>query len=294
MKKNAGKNRPFWTAEPLLEEKEVFADLAVKQGSILFLGRYSLNEVVAVMAKKGFFKEARKRFLWPLVFDFDSSEHPSQRLQIFLREKNPVNRIVDLKIRETDFLPEEFPEGLVPFPRQKALAFEWLTIQNPLVSFSADQVPLPGQARPGLGIRKNIMDIFVYLGRVMHKDCLLAFPAYFHNAVLFSRYFKFWKPAKEAEFLAIRKNFLHMNFKQLAWVIHLNCLKRGDGTVYEWKAEEQLYPMAKPLREYFDSRPYREMVKDLARPLEFSVDWQEYGKKAKDYPFLCGQGKDLL
>jgi hypothetical protein len=294
VKKDRLKERPFWTDEPLLDEKELYTDLAVKRGSILFFGRYSLNEIIAVMAKKGLLKEARQRFLWPLQFDLDSSDFPSQRLQIFFRDKSPDNSIVDLKIREMDFLPSEFPAGLVPFPKQKALAMEWLTIQNPLAKFTPEQVPLPGQVRPGLGMRKKIKELFVYLGRLMHKDCLLAFPAYFHNAVLFSRYFRFWNPVKEAEFLAIRRGFLHMNFKQLAWVIHLNCLKRADGTVYEWKAEEQLYPMTRSLKDYFDSRPYKEMVRDLARSLEFHVDWDEYDKKAAEYPFLCGRGRDLL
>lgn len=294
MKKSDKKGSPFWTDEPLIDESEVFTDLAVKQGSILFFGRYSLNEIIAVMAKKGFLKEARKRYLWPLIFDLDSSDYPSQRLQIFMSDKNPDNRIVDLKIREMDFLPAEFPAGLTPFPRQKSLAMEWLTIQNPLAKFSAGQVPLPGQVRPGLGLRLKIKDLFVYLGRLMHKDCLLAFPAYFHNAVLFSRYFKFWNPVKEAEFLAIRRGFLHMNFKELAWVIHLNCLKRPDGTPYEWKAEEQIYPMTRPLKEYLDSRPYRDMVKEQAKALKFSIDREEYLRKAKEYPFLCGRSRDLL
>ncbi len=33
-----------------------------------------------------------------------------------------------------------------------------------------------------------------------------------------------------------------MPFRQLAWVVHLNCLRRADGSVYEWQAEEQVYP----------------------------------------------------
>jgi hypothetical protein len=289
MKRSENKTAPFWKETPLVDEREIFTDLAVKKGSSLFLGRYSLNEVLAVLNKKGFLREARKRFLWPLAYELDSSDYPLQRLQIFLREPGPDNLIVDVKVKETEFVPKEVAGLAAPsLPPQKALAFEWLTLQNPLMKFGEQFTPLPGQTRPGLSMRAKIMDLFLYLGRLTHKDCLLAFPAYFHNAVLFSRYFHFWNPRKEAEVLAIRRTFRHMSFKQLAWVVHLNCLRRGDGSVYEWRAEEQINPLTRPLKEYFDSRPYRDIARSGRKPAVFSVEWAEFERKSRDVPSFCG------
>jgi hypothetical protein len=289
MKRSENKTAPFWKETPLVDEREIFTDLAVKKGSSLFLGRYSLNEVLAVLNKKGFLREARKRFLWPLAYELDSSDYPLQRLQIFLREPGPDNLIVDVKVKETEFVPKEVAGLAAPsLPPQKALAFEWLTLQNPLMKFGEQFTPLPGQTRPGLSMRAKIMDLFLYLGRLTHKDCLLAFPAYFHNAVLFSRYFHFWNPRKEAEVLAIRRTFRHMSFKQLAWVVHLNCLRRGDGSVYEWRAEEQINPLTRPLKEYFDSRPYRDIARSGRKPVVFSVEWAEFERKSRDIPSFCG------
>ena len=284
MKKAGGGADPFWKEAPLVDESEIFSELHVKQGSSLFLGRYSANEILAVLNKKGFLKEARQRFLWPLTYELDSSDYPVQRLQIFLREPGPENVIVDVKVKECDFVPKATAEGLPALPPQKALAFEWLTLQNPLVKRGEPFSPLPGQTRPGLSMRSKIMDLFVYLGRLTRKDCLLAFPAFFHNGVLFSRYFHFWNPAKEAEVLAIRRAFRHMPFRQLAWVVHLNCLRRADGSVYEWQAEEQLYPFTRPLKDYFDSRRYREIVKTGLKTLQFTVDQAEFERKSADIP----------
>ncbi|MGZ5498075.1 MAG: hypothetical protein ACXWHI_05090, partial [Candidatus Aminicenantales bacterium] len=217
MKKAGGATDPFWKEAPLVDESEIFSELHVKRGSSLFLGRYSANEVMAVLNRKGFLKEARQRFLWPLAYELDSSDYPLQRLQIFLREPDPENVIVDVKVKECEFVPKTTVEGLPVLPPQKALAFEWLTLQNPLAKRGEPFSPLPGQTRPGLSMRSKIMDLFAYLGRLTRKDCLLAFPAYFHNGVLFSRYFHFWNPRKEAEVLAIRREFNHMPFRQLAW-----------------------------------------------------------------------------
>jgi hypothetical protein len=286
--KRRGDAEPFWGDKPLVDEGEIFSELHVKKGSSLFLGRYSLAEVLAVLNKKGFLKEARKRFLWPLAYELDSSEYPLQRLQIFLRQPAPENLIVDVKLRECEFTPKSMPPGLPSLPPLKALAFEWLTLQNPLDTFGEPFTPLPGQTRPGLRMRSRIMDLFVYLARISRKDCLMAFPAYFHNAVLFSRYFHFWNPAKEAEVLAIRRAFSHMPFRQLAWAVHLNCLRRPDGRVYEWTAEEQLYPLTRPVKEYFDSRRYRELVKAGEKDAAYTVDRAEFERRSVEIPTICG------
>jgi hypothetical protein len=288
MKKAGGATDPFWKEAPLVDESEIFSELHVKRGSSLFLGRYSANEVMAVLNKKGFLKEARQRFLWPLAYELDSSDYPLQRLQIFLREPDPENVIVDVKVKECEFVPKTTVEGLPVLPPQKALAFEWLTLQNPLAKRGEPFSPLPGQTRPGLSMRSKIMDLFAYLGRLTRKDCLLAFPAYFHNGVLFSRYFHFWNPRKEAEVLAIRREFNHMPFRQLAWVVHLNCLRRADGSVYEWQAEEQMYPFTRQLKDYYDSRRYREIVKTGLKTLKFTVDKDEFERKSQDIPTFCG------
>jgi hypothetical protein len=288
MKRIGGKADPFWKDAPLVDESEIFSELHVKKGSSLFLGRYSANEVMAVLAKKGLIREARKRFLWPLAYELDSSDYPLQRLQIFLREPGPDNVIVDVKLKEGEFA-KPAPDGELPaLPPQKVLAFEWLTLQNPLYKRGEPFSPLPGQNRPGLSLRTKVMGLFVYLGRLTHKDALLAFPAYFHNAVLFSRYFKFWDPRKEAEVLAIRRAFSHMPFRQLAWVVHLNCLRRADGSVYEWRAEEQVFPLTRPFKEYFESRRYRELVKAGFREPGFTVDQAEFERRSVEIPGFCG------
>ncbi|MGB8952497.1 MAG: hypothetical protein WCC06_07510 [Candidatus Aminicenantales bacterium] len=263
---------------PLVDEKEIFAELAGREGTTLFLGRYSVNEVFAILGRKNFFKEAKKRKLGPLTFDLDSSAFPLQRFQIFHREKKPENLIVDLKIKEGIFLPREKGLSEIRLTEVKCLIFEWLTLQNPILQFSESQTPLPGQLHPGLNLSKKVMDIFVYLGKFTGKDCLLAFPAYFHNAVLFLRYFHFLNPEKEGEVLAIRKSFSHIPLKQLAWIIHLNCLRQNGDRSYEWKAEEQVRALTRPLKEYFDSKAYKEKVKKIQPQFRFTIDWDRYNK----------------
>ena len=279
MKKPRAKDLPHFDEESSLQSEEIFSSVAEKRGTSLFLGRYSLNQVVAVLSKRNFFKDAKKRKLWPLEFGLDSSEYPLQRFQIFARQKKPENMIVDLKIKEGVFRPKKNLVLDFPLSECNFLFMEWLTLQNPLLSFSDEKTPLPGQNYPGLGLGKKVVDVFVYLARITRKDGLLAFPAYLHNALLFSRYFHFINPEKAGEVQAIRKTFSDVTVKQLAWIVHLNCLKDSRGKEYEWHAEEEIYPLNKVLKGYFDSKEYRELVRKSEKHLCFRIDWDCYEKK---------------
>jgi hypothetical protein len=276
------KNKQDRASAPLIGEKDILSGLVKDKSTSLFLGRYSIAEVAAVLGKRNFFKEARKRNLWPLAFNLDSSDYPVQRYQIFLEEAKPEKLIVDLKIREGRLRPRDHLRLPASFYTFEFLILEWLTLQSPLLKFSPQRPPLPGQDYPGLGLGKKVVDVFVYLARLTQKDGLLAFPAYFHNALLFTRYFQFLNPEKHGEVLAVRKSLSDIPFKHLAWMVYLNCLREEDGRTYEWRAEEQIYPLNKSLKEYLENRAYKQKVKQVLNSRHFTIDWACYERKVDE------------
>lgn len=279
MKKNSSGRNIFHEDPPLVEESEIFSELEKKTGTSLFFGKYSLNTVLQVLEKRNFLKEAKKRKLYPLKFDLDSSNYPPlQRFRIFYLTKSPKNLIVDLKIRQGPFnLKIENID--YPLPKLDFLTLDWLALQNPLKNFSHGEYPFPGQDHPGLKLGKKVLDIFIYLARLINYDGILAFPAYFHNALLFSRYFHFINPEKEGEILAIRKSFRRIPLRELAWIIHLNCLRKKNGDIYEWKAEEQAFPLNKDLKKYFETKSYKGRVKASLEHQSFIFDEECFKKK---------------
>lgn len=286
MTKSDRKIEPFWEKEPVLKDEEMFSGLGPSRGSLLFLGRYTLKEVMAVLAKKSFFREARKKNLWPIKYRMDSSDYPVQRLLIYWEEEHPDRMIVDLKIREAEVRFAAPKKHGYRLPPQHCLLFEWLTLQNPRLSFDDRHPPLPGQNKPGLSLSKKILEIFLHLGRLINLDALVAFPAYFHNALLFSRYFQFVDPIKQGEIKAIRKQFSHVPFRQLAWAVYLGCLKDEDGRLYEWQAEEQVVALSEALRNYLESRVYREISRHVEKTAVFSLDWDLFQQKCQEQRVL--------
>jgi hypothetical protein len=75
-----------------------------------------------------------------------------------------------------------------------------------------------------------------------------------------------------------------MPIKQLAWAVHLNCLRASGGETYEWRAEEQVFPLTRPIKEYFDSRSYKESVKQYLKNSVFVIDADCYERKKSLIP----------
>jgi hypothetical protein len=268
------------TFTPLIEKGEIFQDISGVKGTSLFLGKYTMREAGAVLRKRNFYKEAKKRDLWPIDFKLDSSQYPPlQRLVIYYKEKNPDNVIVDLKIKEGTFkTKKDFP---LEITGSKFLVLEWLTLQNPRLTFKEQKTPLPGQAHPGLSLGKKVIDLFSYVARLNKNQGIIAYPAYFHNALLFSRYFDFVSPAKKAEVEEIRRTFKKITFKELAWIVHLECLRDGKGKIYKWESEGMLLPFDKKLESYFNSKKYKDEVKKAREKADFSIDWECVRKKIR-------------
>ncbi|MFO7866958.1 MAG: hypothetical protein R6V02_09145 [Candidatus Aminicenantes bacterium] len=263
-----------------IEEEDVFNNTAGDKGSSLMLGKYTIREAGRVLNKRNFYRDAKKRNLWPVEFELDSSQFPPiQRLLIYFQEKHPEKIIVDLKIREGVFTPKR-PAGF-HFSKFRFLVLEWLTLQNPRKKFSEEETPLPGQKHPGLNLGRKIIKLFIYLARLNHNDGILAFPAYFHNALLFSRNFHFVNPEKKAEVEVIRKSFPGLSFKPLAWAVHLNCLKDREGKTYEWNAEEQMLPLKKELKDYFESKKYKRRYQQALKEKQYTMDWPRFRKEMK-------------
>ncbi|MBD3415368.1 MAG: hypothetical protein GF421_13185 [Candidatus Aminicenantes bacterium] len=264
---------------PLFEKGDLIQDTSGAKRTSLLLGKYTIKEAGSVLRKKSFYREAKKRGLWPIDFDLDSSQYPPlQRLLIYYKHKDPDTIIVDLKIREGIF------ESQKDFPTEerisKFLVLEWLTLQNPRQEFGEQKTPLPGQKYPGLNLGKKVLDLFYYLARLNKDKGIIAYPAYFHNALLFSRYFDFMCPEKKAEVEAIKDTVEKITFKELAWIVHLNCLRDHQGNPYKWEAEEMVFPIDKRLKNYFSSKKYKREVKKAKEELKYFVDWDCFHKKS--------------
>jgi hypothetical protein len=110
----------------------------------------------------------------------------------------------------------------------------------------------------------------------------MAFPAFFHVALIFFPRCRFVNPDKMGEVLAIWRAFKNVGFSRLAWAVHLGCLEREDRSIYQWKSEEQVYPMCRELKNYFRSKSYRRSIREAMARHTYIIDWPKFEPKFEE------------
>ncbi|MFH1212811.1 MAG: hypothetical protein V1681_01875 [Candidatus Neomarinimicrobiota bacterium] len=212
--------------------------------------------------------------LTDLSLDIDTSDAHMHRLFVYTGESHPDNKICELVLKQG---PLHFEEGLLPnFPQRNpnVLQIEWLLLQNPRQSFSAERPPLPGQSHPGLGIGDRLMEILIIMTRRVHLEGIVNKPRYFHTAFMFSKEFVFSNPLNQALMYSISKNLLaKYSFWTVAWAAHYNCIiNKKDGLPLDWTSDYLILPFAKDLIKYFRSREYQQKVSQLMKKFDFEID----------------------
>lgn len=263
--------------KPILGKEDIFSLEERKEN--LFLGRYTISQVYFILERKGFIDFAKNKGLYPILFDLLWKDAFTQNLRIYFKEKDEDHRIVDLILKEQP-LSLKFPEG--GSKEFQVLFIEWLCIQNPLSTFTKDRPRLPGQLYPGLGLGDRLWSIFDLLVRFLRIDGVVIMPKFLHNAIMYRRLFNFLNPAKEGEIKAILRDIGKYHLAILAWASYHGCIFEEKKT-FEWKAEPQIFPHNRSLKDYFSSEEYKINVRKGMDERKFSLDIECLRKKE---PFL--------
>ncbi|GAB4296171.1 MAG: hypothetical protein Kow0090_11220 [Myxococcota bacterium] len=164
----------------------------------------------------------------------------------------------------------------------KMLYIQWLWLQDPNGKFTNERPALPGQARPGLGIGDTVIKMMEGLALRLSLEGLINIPEYLHNAVLYDRRFNFLNPETQGRLEALKRCLQKYTLAELSWGVELGCVSEArSGRRFSGLQEEQVFPMAKELHDYFISDYYRETVKRISDKTEYSFDFPKF---LENYP----------
>lgn len=170
--------------------------------------------------------------------------------------------------------PLSYPT-LVPDGPERAgyVSCEWLTLQHPGAEFAAERPRLPGQMHPGLGLGAEVQTLLLMLTERLRRHGLLAYPAWFHTAVLYARRFWFLDPLAAGQLLALCRAGAEaeLSLGEQSWALELGCVWL-DGAPYTWAARELLFPLSDAARAYFGRQEYADLRDQAAAQARFAID----------------------
>lgn len=270
-----------------LKDGDLLGQLTGKEGSALWLGRFTVAEIQQALEQYGVLGALRRKGLDNFIINIEPFEEFAQALRIYCKVAQPENLIAETRLREVHFTPQVRMQETFSLTPPKMLAIDWLLMQNPFAAFSAERPPLPGQTHPGLGQARRVVKLLIILCRTCQLAGILNFPEFFHNAYLYHTYFHFYDPRREGNMHALHRDLSPLHLAEMSWAIEAGCVRdEATGERLGWVADVQILPVQPALRDYFTSSWYRQRVMDSRDGQSYALDKEAYrrfreeGKKA--------------
>lgn len=259
-------------------------------GTGLFLGSFTEQDLRDLMEKVGLMDLIRSKGYSDLIFTLARQDFTS-RLYVNYETPGKETRLIELILKEGMFRPKktfiecfDFQEGLT------MMLVEWLALQDPKGSFTAERPKLPGQSHPGLGGLRNLQEMLYTFGKKCHKDAIVDVPQHYHAAVIYSRLYtdiyarmySFFSPVDAGLFKALTRDLAGRPLAQVSQAISMGCLLNTVTGLHEtWRPSEQIYPVAKRLHAYFECPEYQAVVERTAAKAKYTIDWDRYHELLK-------------
>jgi hypothetical protein len=276
----------------ILSEREIQSQLPglTRPGERLFLERYSKVQIFEMLEQHNVIDRLHKLGFHDILIDISCDDVRIHYLKVYDKEIDPRNLLIDLRLREYKFIPQTQFLHSFKFRRPlNMISIEWLSMQNPRLSFGPDRPRLPDQIHPGLGFLKNFITLLGKISTDFYRDGFLDIPEHFHGAVMYSKGFNFYNPEQEGIFAALMRDLGNLSLCHASYAILWSCVRvANSGGIFEWHPEEQIYPVSRLLVKYFSSKEYIKIFEKSLRENSFVVDEAKFKKMLEDakLPFV--------
>ena len=252
----------------------------------LFLDTYSPDAIRDIMNRNGLTGHLRDNGFAKQVLNIEKTNSGIHILRIYNGKTAPERLLIEIRLSRIIYMPEErHVTGVIKDRRFNVVAVEWLTLQNPKLSFTSSRPRLPGQAFPGLGAVQYITPLMEMFAGDLGAEAILDVPEQFHAAVMYSQKFKFMDPAREGMLRAVLRDLESHSLADLSWgFITGTICDASTGEPFPYEPSEQVLPIAESLARYFTSREYLKRVENAMNSIRYALDYDRMARERENHP----------
>lgn len=272
-------------ADKLISSEDILGDLRDKERPHLFLNFYSEQGVMKALEKYGIFNDLNKRGFHDFIVRINALDPYRHTLKAYFQQEDQDHLLGELIVRKKYFVAKPIFPASIAGQKFSMIVIEWLTLQDPTARFTAHRPPLPGQIYPGLRMGRKIVGIFVNMALRLRTDGLLNIPEYYHNAVFYSKHFRYFNPTSEGQFLAMQRDLRMAGLFKATWAVELNCvIEKHTGEPWKWFTDEQVLFVSEKMEKYFESKEYDQKVQDAFNDHDFIIDERKFHELIQKHP----------
>lgn len=180
-------------AEPDLSFDDVAMELGIAPPARrqVLLGRYSRDAMEYALFRFGVLPFLERRGYGNLRVTFDTATTGGERVTLAGDYGGRRHTLVDCVLERQEI-------GGVP-----ALYVHWLSLRDPIARFSDRRPQMPGQEVPGLGLAREITQLFLLASERLGVRGVAFTPAWYHTAYVARERFKFLDETRQGRFEAM-------------------------------------------------------------------------------------------
>ena len=261
--------RPRRPAGFLRELKEVVLPSVPSEAEGLFLDRFTPAALDRELESAGIHQQLSARGYGGLSLEVTRVEREHRVRLLAAGTEAPL---IDLRMSEITCVPREPALRAHGVDVLYLLAVHWLSLQDPRAEFSPGRPALPGQAHPGLGIGRRLLSRLLAWAHDWGKDALVNYPAHYHNAVFYSRLFRFLSARREGRMDALRRDLEELSVTEASWAVDQGrVVEEPGGKVLRWRASEMVAPITRVLKTYMKSDEYEAAVAEAREATRYRL-----------------------
>jgi len=267
----------------IINEADLFNIDIGKRGRNCFLGYYSLEGLKLVFEKYGVIDDLKKIGFNKIIYDLDTADPYLHRLTLYNQHKTPRDMLVEIVLKKQSIIIDMPFENALNGKSFETLAIEWMGMQNPYSQFTRKRPQLPGQKYPGLGLASKAVELLMIMCWRLNLAGLINTPDHYHNAYVYSRIFFYLNPLYQARLSALVRDLKKYPLDMIAWAIEWGAVyDQVQNKPLEWFVGKQIVPFNEQLKKLFNSKEYKQYVKENMSKLKYTLDKEKYYNIVKE------------
>jgi acetoin utilization deacetylase AcuC-like enzyme len=243
-----------------LTAEDLLPGLAAMQRPRRLLGYYSLQGMELALERAGLLDRIRSLGFVSPTLEFDL-ENPSGDTVRLYGDAARADLLIEARVRI----------DRATVPHAALLRIEWLLMQNPRATFTAQRPRLPGQKHPGLGVLPDIMALLIVACERLQLDGLLFVPAHYNTASQGRKYLRFLEPVDEAFLRGLEKALHGLPLSEATHSVEQRrVIDAQTGRAAAWRSMPMVYPVTDRLRERVTGEEYERKVAEAAMDLKLT------------------------
>jgi len=256
---------------PAVELSE--ADIMPGSSTDRFLGLFSEEAIWSGLEQSGIIGGLQSLGFSGLNLCVTHKEFSSHELHMFCGRRCRDNLLIELRLKTGCWPAQPCYISGADHAGKRVIAVEWLVMQNPTAQFTPERPRLPGQDFPGLGMGRPFLDLLARWSRDAGYVALFNVPEYYHNAAIYSSYFKFLSPFMEGKLRRMQEDLQHEPLAVISYAILLDGLRdRRSNRAIPWRPQWQVKPLCPSISDLFSGTVYQEKVTKAYRSYRFTLD----------------------